>query len=246
MDPDEGLHAAISQEMLSRGDFVVPRFLGEPFLDKPILFFWSQCASMRLFGENETAARLPGLVFGALGAITTGWLAASLLGVVGWWAALAYTTMLVPIALMEVPVHDIALVPFVNVALLGFWRASRAAATRDVILWSLVAGAALGGAMLTKGFTGVAIVGLAHVAVLLLEHRLTVRVVAGGVVALGVGAAIALPWYLAMERATPGYLHYYLLERHVSGFASESQRHASRPWSYYIPVLAAGGLPWVL
>jgi 4-amino-4-deoxy-L-arabinose transferase len=246
MDPDEGLHAAISQEMLSRGDFVVPRFLGEAFLDKPILFFWSQCASMGLFGEHEAAVRLPGLVFGALGAITTGWLAASLLGAVGWWAALVYTTMLVPIALMEVPVHDIALVPFVNLALLGFWRASRACATSRALLWSLAAGIALGGAMLTKGLTGVAIVGLAHLAVLLLERRLSLRLVAGGVIALGLALAIALPWYLAMERAHPGYLQYYVVERHMGGFASESQRHAYRPWSYYIPVLAAGGLPWVI
>jgi 4-amino-4-deoxy-L-arabinose transferase len=284
MDPDEGLHAAISQEMLSRGDFVVPRFLGEPFLDKPILFFWSQCASMRLFGENEAAVRLPGLVFGALGAITTGWIAASIFGAagrrrsggaeapplrtdvevgtsvrrggasalpdtgvrIGWWAALAYTTMLIPIALMEVPVHDIALVPFVNVALLGFWRASRAPATSGVLRWSLVSGFALGAAMLAKGLTGVAIVGLAHAAVLLLERRLSVPIVAGGLLALFVGVAIALPWYLAMEHATPGYLHYYMVERHLGGFASESQRHAYRPWSYYIPVIAGGGLPWVL
>jgi 4-amino-4-deoxy-L-arabinose transferase-like glycosyltransferase len=246
MDPDEGLHAAISQEMLARGDFVVPRFLGEPFLDKPILFFWSESASLGLFGQNEAAVRLPGLVFGALGAITTGWLAASLLGAAGWWAALVYTTMLVPIGLMEVPVHDIALVPFVNVALLAFWRASRAAATSRVLLWSAGAGLALGGAMLTKGLTGVAIVGLAHLTVLLLERRVSLRVVAGGLLALAVAAAIALPWYLAMERAYPGYLHYYIVERHLSGFASESQRHAYRPWAYYIPVMAVGGLPWVL
>ncbi len=246
MDPDEGLHAAISQEMLSRGDFLVPRFLGEPFLDKPILFFWSQCASMRLFGENEAAVRLPGLVFGALGAITTGWLAATILGGVGWWAALAYTTMLIPIALMEVPVHDIALVPFVNVALLGFWRASRAPATSGVLRWSLVSGLALGAAMLAKGLTGVAIVGLAHAAVLLLERRLSVAIVAGGLLALFVGVAIAVPWYLAMEHASPGYLHYYLVERHLGGFSSESQRHAYRPWTYYIPVIAGGGLPWAL
>jgi 4-amino-4-deoxy-L-arabinose transferase-like glycosyltransferase len=295
MDPDEGLHAAIAQEMLSRGDFVVPRFLGEPFLDKPILFFWSLCASMWLFGQNEAAVRLPGLVFGALGAVTTAWLAVSILGasarqgsgsggvstppsgrrprrghdtsvrrggvstppddsrrrsgagsVAGWWAALVYTTMLVPIALMEIPVHDIALVPFVNLALLGFWRASRAQTMGRVLAWSAGAGIALGGAMLTKGLTGLAIVGLAHLALLLLERRLSIRVVAGGLLALAVGAAIALPWYLAMEHANPGYLHYYIVERHVSGFASESQRHAYRPWGYYVPILLAGGLPWTL
>ena len=39
LDPDEGLHATISQSMVERGDYVVPRFLGEPFRDKPILYF---------------------------------------------------------------------------------------------------------------------------------------------------------------------------------------------------------------
>ncbi len=76
LDPDEGLHAAITSEMIERGDYIVPRFLGEPFLDKPILFFWSQAASMRVVGETEAGVRLPGLVFGLLGALTTGWLAA--------------------------------------------------------------------------------------------------------------------------------------------------------------------------
>src|SRR6185295_17800154 len=74
-DPDEGLHAAISQEMVERGDLIVPRFLGRAFPDKPILFFWAQAASMRLFGMNTAAARLPGMVFAVLGIVTTGWLA---------------------------------------------------------------------------------------------------------------------------------------------------------------------------
>ena len=66
-DPDEGRHAAISQEMIERGDFVVPRLFGSPFLDKPILFFWAQLASIKAFGMNTAAARLPGMLFALLG-----------------------------------------------------------------------------------------------------------------------------------------------------------------------------------
>jgi len=58
-DPDEGLHAAIAQEMVLRGDYVTPTFLGEPFLDKPILFFWAEAASLRVLGDREAAVRLP-------------------------------------------------------------------------------------------------------------------------------------------------------------------------------------------
>ena len=204
LDPDEGLHAAITSEMIARGDYIVPRFLGEPFLDKPILFFWSQAASMRVVGETEAGARLPGLVFGLLGALTTGWLAAVVLGHRGGWlAAPLYATMLVPMALAEVPVHDIALVPFTSCAVLALWRASRAPTTVSSMGWSLGAGIALGLAVLTKGLPGVAIVGLAHGTVLALERRWSVTIIAGGILALVAAGAIAAPWYLAMEHLNP-------------------------------------------
>jgi 4-amino-4-deoxy-L-arabinose transferase-like glycosyltransferase len=246
LDPDEGLHAAIAQEMVTRGDYVMPRFLGVPFLDKPILFFWAQAASLRAFGDHEAAVRLAGPVFGALGALTTGWIAVVVLGSrAGWLAALVYSTMLVPMALAAVPVHDIAVVPFANAALLAFWRAARAPRPRESLAWSAAAGLALGLAILTKGLTGVALVGLAHVAVLLLERRLSLVVVAGGALALAVGVIVAAPWYLAMEHVQPGYLHYYFVERHLFGFATETQRHGNRPWAYYVPVVIAGALPWM-
>jgi 4-amino-4-deoxy-L-arabinose transferase-like glycosyltransferase len=233
--------------MIERGDYIVPRFLGEPFLDKPILFFWSQAASMRVVGETEAGVRLPGLVFGLLGALTTGWLAAVVLGHRGGWlAAQLYATMLVPMALAEVPVHDIALVPFTTCAVLAFWRASRAATTLSSLGWSLVAGVALGLAVLTKGLPGVAIVGLAHATVLVLERRWSVTILAGGILALVAASAIAAPWYLAMEQLNRGYLHYYFVERHLSGFTTELQRHGQRPWTYYFPVVIGGGLPATL
>ena len=75
VDPDEGLHAAIAQEMVERGHWLTPSLLGKPFWDKPILYCWLQAASLRLLGPNEAAVRLPGLMFGLLGAATTGLLA---------------------------------------------------------------------------------------------------------------------------------------------------------------------------
>ena len=104
----------------------------------------------------------------------------------------------------------------------------------------------LGGAILTKGLSGVAIVGLAHATVLLIERRLRVAVIAGGVLALLIGVAVAAPWFVAMEHAHPGYLDYYLLQRHVLGFTTETQRHGKSAWHYYVPVVLGGGLPWIL
>src|SRR3979409_730003 len=75
MDPDEGIHATIAQEMVERGDYVVPRYLGVPFRDKPILYSAAQAVSLRIFGMNEAAVRLPGFLFSLLGCATTALLA---------------------------------------------------------------------------------------------------------------------------------------------------------------------------
>jgi 4-amino-4-deoxy-L-arabinose transferase-like glycosyltransferase len=247
IDPDEGLHAAIAQAMVEGGDYVTPRFLREPFPDKPVLFFWALAASLRAFGFTEAAARAPGLLFGLLGAVTTGLLAGTILGRRGGWlAGIFYATLSLPIGLMQTPVHDLALVPFTNGALLAFWRAARSARARRVLGWSLLAGVCLGGAILTKGLSGVAIVGLAHLTVLIIERRLRVVVIVGGALALMVGVAVAAPWFIAMEHAHPGYLQYYLLQRHVLGFTTPTQRHGKSVWHYYLPVVLGGGLPWIL
>ena len=247
IDPDEGLHAAIAQEMVERGDYFRPRFLGKPFPDKPVFFFWAMAGSLRVLGFSEPAVRAPGLAFGLLGAITTGLLAGTILGRRGGWlAGIFYATLALPIGLMQMPVHDLALVPFTNGALLAFWRAARSPRAVAVLAWSLAAGGCLGLAMLTKGLSGVVIVGLAHATVCVVERRFSLVVVLGGVLAVALAAAVAAPSFLAMEHAQPGYLKYYLFERHVLGAITTTQRHGTATWHYYLPVVLGGGLPWIL
>jgi 4-amino-4-deoxy-L-arabinose transferase-like glycosyltransferase len=80
MEDDEGLHAAIAIEMVERGDWTVPRLLGEPFRDKPILYFWMQAASLTVFGASESAIRLPGTLTALAGVAAVGWMGQTLLG----------------------------------------------------------------------------------------------------------------------------------------------------------------------
>ena len=64
-DRDETRFAEASREMLQRGDYVVPWFNGAWRFDKPVLIYWCQMASYRVFGENDFAARLPSVLFTA-------------------------------------------------------------------------------------------------------------------------------------------------------------------------------------
>src|SRR5438105_14321585 len=57
-EPDEGRYAEIPREMLVRGEWVVPYLLGEPYLDKPPLFYWLVMFSYRLLGIHDWSARL--------------------------------------------------------------------------------------------------------------------------------------------------------------------------------------------
>ncbi len=246
LDPDEGLHAAIAQEMVASGSWTTPRFLGQPFLDKPILYFWGQAASLSAFGSSEWAVRLPGLLFGFLGMVTTGLLAGRLIERrVGWIAAIFYATTILPTALAQVPAHDVALIPWVNLSILLLWESHYAASPVRLLAGILGAGVFLGLSILTKGMLGVAAVGLAFGLYLLLARQVNRRAFLIAPAVLLIAVAIGAPWYCAVEAQNPGFLSYYFLDRHVGGLATDNQPHSNQPWWYYLPILLGGGLPWV-
>ncbi|MEZ6061584.1 MAG: glycosyltransferase family 39 protein [Planctomycetaceae bacterium] len=246
LEPDEGLHATISQEMLENGEWIVPRLRGEPFPDKPILYFWAQMASLRTFGMTEFSVRFPGLMFGLLASATTGLFASRLYRPrTGLLAFLMSMTMIIPLSLAQAAAHDVALVPWTNLALLCLFETERSARRSGQFLWLLASAAAISLAILTKALLGVALVAVAFAPFLLLSRRLTIASAFRFSVAVIAGMILASPWYFAMELRSSGYLYYYFVERHLLGFATASQPHGHEPWYYYVPFIALGALPWL-
>jgi 4-amino-4-deoxy-L-arabinose transferase-like glycosyltransferase len=246
LDPDEGLHASIAQEMVERGDWLAPRFLGEPFFDKPILYFWCQALSLRLFGMNEAALRLPGLIFGLLGAVTTGMIGQRMFGrTAGWVAGIFYGTMILPVALVQAASHDVALIPCINLAILFLWESDRARSKSILAGHVAAAGILLGLTMLTKGLIGVALVAVTYGSYLLVARRLSIGVCLRGLAVFILAAVVASPWFITVQIKYPGFLYYYFIERHILGFATATQLHGEAPWWYYLPIILGGGLPWI-
>lgn len=61
---DEGIYAKISLEMQQTGDYLVPRYSGKPWLEKPPLHFWFNQISFKFFGTTPLAVRIiPALFF---------------------------------------------------------------------------------------------------------------------------------------------------------------------------------------
>jgi 4-amino-4-deoxy-L-arabinose transferase-like glycosyltransferase len=195
---------------------------------------------------SEAAVRLPGMLFGMFGTLTTAAMAWRMLGRrIGLIAGVFYASMILPLALVQVPAHDVALVPWVNLALLCFWESDNGGSARRAWVWSGAAGAVLGLAILTKGLAGVALVGIAYGGYLIVARRLRGVHCFRAALALTVAAIIGLSWYVAVEHSNPGYLRYYFFERHVLGFLTNSQPHGLAPWWYYFPILIVGGIPWI-
>lgn len=67
-DYREARYAQLAGEILESGEWLIPKLNGTPYLNKPPLVPWVVAISMRLFGKDEGAARLPA----ALATIGTG------------------------------------------------------------------------------------------------------------------------------------------------------------------------------
>ncbi len=71
MENDSAQHATMAMKMALNGDFL-NIYKGEnPYLDKPHLHFWLSALSMKIFGINHLAYRIPALLCIALAAFST-------------------------------------------------------------------------------------------------------------------------------------------------------------------------------
>src|SRR5215210_1476612 len=76
-DPDEAVYAQATRAMMRSGDWLVPTYNGQPFFDKPILFYWLQLLAFHALGATESGARIVPAVSGVGVVIATRWAGAA-------------------------------------------------------------------------------------------------------------------------------------------------------------------------
>ena len=62
LGPDEPRYARVAVEMQRAGEWVTPTLQGQPWLEKPPLYYWLAAPPSASLGETETAARLPSVL----------------------------------------------------------------------------------------------------------------------------------------------------------------------------------------
>lgn len=68
MDPDAGVYASISKNMVLNNDWINLVFQDKDWLDKPHFPFWITAIFFKIFGMHEWSYKLPGILFVMMGA----------------------------------------------------------------------------------------------------------------------------------------------------------------------------------
>lgn len=252
VDTTEARYAEIARIMVETGDWITPQFdYGVPFWGKPPLHTWLSALGMQVFGVNGFGARVL-ILATALGilALVHGFvarhkgrdqalLAVAVLATSGmFFGASAFVMTDVPMVLGTV----MTMVGFHN-AITGGTNARR---------WGIAAFVGLAIGMLAKGPLVIVITGLALVPWLALggRWRMLGRLPWG--TGLAVFCALTLPWYIAAEIKTPGFLRYFIIGEHVQRFlvsdwqgdlyGSGHARPKGMIWLYLVGTF----LPWTL
>ena len=240
-EPDEARYAEVAREMVSGGDWIVPRLNGEVFLDKPPLVFWAEAASLRLFGVRDWAARLPVLIAAILCLFIVYLLARELFGVVtGWFAVLLLATAPLFFGMGQVLTLDLPLTLWTTAAMAAIWFGhSRASPS-----WYRVAYLCTALGALTKGPVAVLLVWLP--AALFLLDRGEKNAFRRAIDPLGIllFLIVSLPWFALAEMHEPGFLLNFVRHHHIERFVNPWQHR--EPFWFFVPVLLAGLFPWSL
>ncbi len=253
MDTTEARYAEMSRKMIETGQWLQPQFdYGVPFWGKPPLSFWATAAGMLVFGVNEFGARiapficmlLVGLCFfawsfrthGRSGAVAC--MVVLLTSGIGFVAAGAVMT-------------DAYLTLGTTLALISFRRVMGEGTRRGFWGYALFVGMAVG--LLSKGPLTLVLVGIPIFLWLVVSGQWAkawqrIPWVKGTLLML----LVVLPWYLAAEYTTPGFLRYFIVGEHIERFfvsgwqgdlyGSGHARPLGTIWLYALEMF----LPWVL
>lgn len=244
-DKGEPREALAVQDIVQRGEWLVPLKRATDIPSKPPLFHWSAALVSRLTGSlTETTVRFPSALYAALGVLALYALGrkifdarTALLG-----GAILATMMIYQDQALSARV-DMTLCFFVTLNLTLFYYLYRGYLTHPA--WFYAFYALVGVGTLAKGPLGLVLPALVAGSFTVLRRRwhiLKKFCFHPGVLLM---LALALAWYVvAVTRGGEGFFDRQILQENLSRFVGGSGH--SHPVYYYISYLFSQSLPWSL
>jgi 4-amino-4-deoxy-L-arabinose transferase-like glycosyltransferase len=246
-NPDEPREAEMAREMLVSGDHLVPHLNGEPYLEKPPLFYWGVVAAFRLSGgPGEAAARFLPALAGLFTVLLTFRMARDLLGERA--ALPAAVILMTAFQFFWIGRRCLIDMPLTLAVLLVCFGLHRVVSAQDGERtgWPLLTGASgLAAALLLKGIVGAAIPGLAVVGWLLLRRDPRPLFRRGLVPAVMVAMAPVALWVFRLHGVLgKDAVHEFVVVNNVMRFTGGAAKGHDQPFWYYVPTLLGDFVPW--
>ena len=238
---DEPRYAQIAREMLARHDWITPTLGAQPWLEKPVLYYWEAMLSYSILGVSDWAARVPSAVDATLlvlaiyfflrkfaegseldGALMT----ASAAGIVGF-ARAASTDM--PLAAMF------------GIAMLAWYAWYESGEQKYLAVYYVFI--ALGA--LAKGPVAPFLAAVIILLFVVVKREWIVVARTLWIPGILLFCAVALPWYIAVQLRNPQFFREFILQHNLARFSTNLYHH-QQPFWYYIPVLLLGLIPWTV
>ena len=243
--PDETRYAEISREMVETGDWIVPQLNGLRYFEKPILGYWLNALSIKIFGENAFAIRLPSALSVGISAAILFFLVRSFTrdNIVAIMASSVFLTCLEVFAVGTFCVLDSVFSMFVTASMAAFFIAFMDVRSLKRSFFLFISGVSCGLAFLTKGFLAfiIAAIVLIPFSVWQCQLKKMLRLIWLPVIA---AVLVMLPWSIMIYLREPDFWHYFFWVENIERFISPNGGQHPYPFWYFIPVIFIGMLPW--
>lgn len=238
---DEPRYAQVAREMLERHDWITPTLGGQPWLEKPPLYYWQAMLVYSVLGVNEVAARLPSGIDATLLIVATYLFFRRLRPGVEVDAALITASCAAIIGYARAASMDMALAAAFGIGMLAWWTWRES--DKRIYLVLFYVSMALG--MLAKGpvapFLATIVIVLFLAAAR--EWRLLLRTL--WIPGIMLFCLLGLPWYVAVQLRNPQFFPEFILEHNLARFSSNLYHHPEPFW-YYVPVMLLALVPWTV
>lgn len=245
LDPTDSFFLESGREMVETGKYLLPLNNYEPWLDKPILFFWLVCGAYKLLGISPFVGRLPAALAGVATAVSIFYGCRGLISArTAFLAGLIFLSLPLVSIGSHVCLTDTTLTLLVATTTLFLWKGLVKNSKRDLLIGYLACG--LG--FLCKGpiaaiLSVIVIVPSILVATRSIKETLRTCWQLKPVQGLMLVALIAAPWFVLAGLATEGqFLYKFFIEQNFGRMVGTVNHQM--PWHFYIPVFFAGFAPW--
>ena len=232
-EPDEGRYAELGREMAAGGSWLVPHLNGFEHFQKPPLIYWCTALSLKTFGLNEWAARLPS----ALAACGILWLTLQI-GRRLWGENRARIAVTVLVATLLFFGLARMLTPDM---LMSFFITAAIAALVHERCWLFFIMMGLG--FLTKGPMALVVPLSAAFGAYLARDPSMPQVRFPWVRGMVLTLLIGLSWFILLALIDRPLFEYFWRFELLERFASTKHGRA-KPFWFFAPVLIGGLLPW--